>query len=349
MSNNPSKKFILILPLEESGLFSLFFLVLGYLYLCKKKLRIPLVYFNKKCLYWSPRGFNGSRNVWEYYFKPVSEYGIKDFFSEELETLEGLSVSDFKRINRFSNIYITNKYPKVVPWISPYAVEKKRKFINSLINKHIEIKKNILDKAEIFYEKNIKGFKVVAVHFRGKEKYRGKRADTPEITCSQDYISEIEAYLKRVPDAKFFVATDSEEFLRKLKSMYSDIIIFQDVQRLSENEEISGLHFNEKYQGPKLGEEVLVDALLMSKCDFFIHGTSNVSSFVLFINLALKHINIEADKVDRLGASHFIFYKKEFENYINRNVGKIGIFMKRASPSLYKILKHYFPDKKYKQ
>ena len=97
--NTDQKNKYLIILSANVGFFSLFFHVLGWLPSCREKKMIPVVYFNRTCLYWSEKGYRGSRNVWEYYLEPLSAVSIKDIFDIGLESLEKFGVSDFKKIN----------------------------------------------------------------------------------------------------------------------------------------------------------------------------------------------------------------------------------------------------------
>jgi Flp pilus assembly secretin CpaC len=53
-----------------------------------------------------------------------------------------------------------------------------------------------------------------------------------------------------------------------------------------------GLHNNSDLNRALLGEEVIIEAMLLSKCNFLIHGPSNVTTAVLVLNPYLKHVNI---------------------------------------------------------
>jgi hypothetical protein len=57
----------MIIFARRVGLFSLFLQVVGQTYLCRRRGILPVVYFNGFSRYWSDRGHNGARNVWEYY------------------------------------------------------------------------------------------------------------------------------------------------------------------------------------------------------------------------------------------------------------------------------------------
>jgi len=43
---------------------------------------------------------------------------------------------------------------------------------------------------------------------------------------------------------------------------------------------------------PKIGEECLIDALILSRCNILVHGNSNVSNFILCYNKKIKNIEV---------------------------------------------------------
>lgn len=292
-------KTLVILP-RYAGFFSLVFQVLGSVYLAQKKGIKCVVYFNKHCPYWSQNGYNDSRNVWEYYFEPLSDISINDLFSQDSSILEEYSLNDFLNIPS-SDVIVSNEYPPVVEWFSPLKIEAQRPFVHSLFEKYVRPKSHIINKVNDFFDKNFKGKMLLGIHYRGKEKINGHGSHPDYVIpdrahdLSESYLNEISLFKKRYPDSRIFVATDSASFLKSVCELYGDDVVYQDAFRLSESEECIGIHHSShvKTEGAKFGEEVLMDALLLSKSNFFIHGISNVSSAVLHMNPTLMHTDVE--------------------------------------------------------
>ena len=109
------------------------------------------------------------------------------------------------------------------------------------------------------------------------------------------YLRQMKRYLDKHPKARVFVATDSVQFLEEAKAAFGDAVCALEATRLETADEIKGLHFSDhaKSKGALLGEEVLLDALILAKANFFIHGISSVSNAALFLNPRMKHIDIE--------------------------------------------------------
>ena len=69
-----------------------------------------------------------------------------------------------------------------------------------------------------------------------------------------------------------------------MKAIYKDKIISRDCSRFH-----GDILKDVNYQGYNIGKEVLMDGLALSKCHYFIGGSSNVSHAVLIINPNIQH------------------------------------------------------------
>ena len=336
--NMNEKEFVVILSRNAPvGFFSLFNQVLGWLWICDQENKVPLAYFNDNCSYWEDGGWNNSRNAWEFYFKPLSNYAITDVIHSDLNTLEGARAADFctslptKETRNHSenignkiligrNITVTSLYKRDVSPNPFYVDEQKRGRYHSLINKYIEVQDNIHDEIDSFFENNFKGNRVIGVHVRGAE-----HNDEITVYCKKGalsidhYIREINKYLKTFPAAKIFIASDNEKSVEALKSEYGDKLMFFDSLRLQESDDtlVSGVHHpNSKYGGAARGKEVLIECLLLARCDYFIHGKSNVSNAATFFNPTLDHVDIYQAYAFKARILYFIHFVETSRCYL---------------------------------
>jgi hypothetical protein len=129
------------------------------------------------------------------------------------------------------------------------------------------------------------------------------------------YFLHMRRYRKRHPDAGIFIATDSQDFLEQATAEFGSAVFSREAVRLPKTIEAVGLHFSElaKVNGPRLAEDVLLDALLLSQTDYFIHGISNVSNAVLFFNPRLKQFDVEL----RYGRIH-VYLRREAYRWMFR-------------------------------
>ena len=136
---------------------------------------------------------------------------------------------------------------------------------------------------------------ILGVHLRGTDK--GKYLSTAgsgRPIGPTEYEPYVTAFLKaHGPSAKVFVATDSPSYLDEVKRKWpADKLIYRsEVLRHESNVAFVGGKGGGKRNGGaaaigsgnyRKGEEVLLDALLLSKCDFLLHSASGVAEFAIY-------------------------------------------------------------------
>jgi hypothetical protein len=249
-----------IIGVREFGFFSNFFLVLAHLNWCLKHKKKPVAYWDAKFPYYQPNGYNGSTNCWEYYFKPLSkeQYQPGDIIN--------------RNYNAPDRSYII--------WWDYDKMLKYRTVFNTMIKKFIHIKKPILKKVDSFYEGYIKGKKTIGMHIRGTDKHT--EATPVSIT---KFINQAKNYPK---EYQFFIATDEYAILDRIKKELKDYtVIHYNAYRSDDSQPI---HYKNIPNKAILGEEILIETLLLSQCDIFIHAHSNVALAALYFNPKLEHV-----------------------------------------------------------
>jgi hypothetical protein len=326
---------------RKVGFFALFFQVLGHIYQAEQEGIIPLVFFGGNCLYWSDHGYGGFQdNAWEYYFEPVSTLTIEDIFEEPLERLKYASIYEYSRANIThnppehytgtlkgsiavpTNVTVTNCWAAFDPGQQEIH-EDRRAIFHDLIHRYIHIRPRITRKIEDFYQQNFKNFTVLGVHMRGTERsqevmgwYRKPHLD------ENIYMREVDRFLKQHPKAKIFLATDTKTTVEKFRERYPDRLLTYNAQRADEG---NSPHL--QFGGAELGEQVLIESILLSKTCFLIHGISNVAFASLCFNPTLSHLNVYS----KYGKSKAI--KIHLRQKLNTIAGKIKrrlIFLKKS-------------------
>ena len=162
------------------------------------------------------------------------------------------------------------------------------------IYKHyIKYDKRILDMFDNFYDKNMKGFKILAIHVRGtdiKESYNNIEFKKMNIHKKglDDYFKCVDLYINNYD--KILICTDEQKILDSFINRYKSKVIYYDSIRSTDG---SPIHLNNNNDKFKAGQDVVVESLLMSKCSFFIHGFSNVAAAVKIYNIDLETKNID--------------------------------------------------------
>lgn len=239
-----------------AGFCSSFIAVLNHLAWCQDNNKIPVVNW-RNAFFYQENGFNESKNPWEYYFEPIS---ILKYESEEF-------------IN--NNFYVGRKI-----YFSGRSIDQaSRAKAHSLIKNFIKIKPIVQQKIDLFYDSFMKGKKTIGIHLRGTD----KKFEEPQVPVEK--IIEV-ANSFADGNTQFFIASDDIRLFDKAKEMLKGNVIYTDAFRLSTDK----YYWMKTYYTPKICEEVLIDVLLLSKCDKLIHTFSSVSTTVLFFNQMLDAI-----------------------------------------------------------
>ena len=198
-------------------------------------------------------------NMWEYYFYPVRNDVKKKYF-----------------------LFFTKR-----PFRTLGEDKKQLVLFNEIITDRIRVKEYILNKVEKFWKENLAGKKVIAVHYRGTDIYRPKQKDFKKAKVEECF-DEIDALLAEGYEA-IFLATDEESILEKFKDRYGSILFYSDIKRSHDGQ---ALHLS----GPNRrepGETAMIDVLLLSKCDFFLYGDTNLSVVARMFNPNMNAKNMD--------------------------------------------------------
>ena len=254
-----------IIGTRDCGVFSNFIGVLNHLDWCLKHDRTPVVYWGKKSTYYVDQGHNGSTNVWKYYFEQVSHKGYQ--FGDKID--HSYSAPDK------SIIWKTGK---------PLPDEKRRKEIyEQLIRPFIKINPLVRKKIEQFYSKKMTEKHIVGVHLRGTD----KSSEVAQVSPLR--ILKI-AQEQATPESQFFVATDDNRLLETAKKVLQGKVIYYDSYRSD-----SGKPIHKKYNKALIGEEVVIEVMLLARCDVLVHTDSNVSISSLLLNPNLESIFLSVE------------------------------------------------------
>mgnify|MGYP003675723531 CR=1 FL=1 len=206
------------------------------------------------------------RNVFDYFFEqPFVKELVGDH--EIIGIEEGLNLlDDFFRYS----IYSFN--PSV------------RTLASRLLKKYIRIKPQILKKVDDFCLR-LKGENVLGVHIRSTDQYTdGHFAGQP--LCLERYLELIDQAIFQNGYTKIFAASDSEEIIDLLGDNFRNLLTYDCIR----SPDHRAIHLNEEMKGYRIGEDVLVESQILSRCQYFIASPSNVSSMVTFWNCRLPFL-----------------------------------------------------------
>jgi len=209
---------------------------------------------------------NANDNMWEYYFEPVN--------------------NDKKKKYRL--------LLKIRPLRNPFLSEDKflRSIFCEILTDRIVIKKNILLKAKNYAETNFAGKKILGVHYRGTD--IGVTIDNWSHFLAKAPIEKYFESIEKIFDGYdlIFLATDDTAAFNKFRDKCGTKLLFYSTIR-----NVGRVSIHHNTSTPRLaGEEAIIDAILLSKCDYFLHGHSNLATFTRLLNPNLPAKNLDLKK-----------------------------------------------------
>ena len=255
------KKFILDSGNEaEAEVRGIFSFVLQYLAFQKNfyENHNTLVYFDmiNKTSYFD-ESIKYTKNVWEYYFKNEIEC------KPEIES----SSVFWTGIGNFYG-YSCDLNDKHI-----------RKESDKIIKEKLILKDDIKKEIDLYYNQNIKRNKVLGVHKRGTD--IGMHHDKKKLS---EYFSYIDTIVNDYD--LIFLSTDERSVVDEFRKRYDNVINYS-YKTLSSSDKIPSFTLD-KENGYQKGKDAIIDAYILSKCDFLLKTNSNLSNFSLLCNENLK-------------------------------------------------------------
>jgi len=292
-NKNRNKIFYIIRRSPGAGLFSNFIFVLNHLKIAISCKYIPIVDMkNFPTIYNEFKKINNTNNSWNYYFNNKIKVKLTHIYKNHRYILTS---------NKFSKSFTHN-----------IDNDKYRNYFN----KYFTIKKKYLNFTDLFAKKNFLK-KTLAVHLRGTS-YKNS-ANHPFPTTDDQTINLIEKILIENNYSKIFLCTEDLNYLNVIKKKFKDKVIFlKNVYRSYHDDAFK--KYPKNLHRFKLGEDILIESLLISKCDGFVYTNTNVSEFVKFLDKK-KKINYFLIQNDFNSANAYIakwlwYYKNIFPQFL---------------------------------
>ncbi len=237
--------------------------VLNHLFHCEQTQQIPVVFWGKNSPYYTSEGLNGSKNSWEYYFEPVSHLRY-----EKDDPINYYCLADTS--GSFAYYKLS---------------QEKRDLAHSLIQKYIKPNAVVRSKVDRFYKTYLENKKTIGIHIRGTD----KKTEEEPVSASR----MVRVALKYADEnTQFLIATDEQKILNELIALLAGrTVVYYNCTRSQDGNPLHDTsHGRSRSQIAQNGEDVVVEMLLLSKCDIFLHTFSNVSAIPLYFNPSLEHV-----------------------------------------------------------
>lgn len=223
------------------------------------------VYFGKECCYFDYDILNEQNidNVWDYYF----EQPHTNIFPNRNEILSEVGLL-FDEFSEFRDVFL-----------DPEVYKIRRIEYANIIKSNVRLLPHVKEKIDSFYNSNFFGKKVLGLHCRG--------TDHPDKKPMEYYLEEINSVIKDYDI--LFVTSDEQSRVDYIKNIFKEkVITYPTFRSLNDGP----LHYANNYNYNKyfIGEEVLIEAYLLSKSDYLLCCTgSNVNFFIRCLNPNLNY------------------------------------------------------------
>ncbi len=161
-----------------------------------------------------------------------------------------------------------------------------------IVKKYIHIKPHIQKKIDAFVAQFFLDNYIIGIHYRGTDKSK----EAPRITYATVF-KEIEKHIPQKKPYSLFIATDEIDFLEQARKKHPNRVVAIEARRSDRNG--LGGHFLNKNNYTQ-GEEALIDACLLAKCDLLIRTSSNLSLWSTYFNPDLPVILLNSRYMDTL-------------------------------------------------
>jgi len=255
-SKNNNKVFYVIKRTPGAGLFSNVIFVLNHLLIARKHNFVPIIDMqNFPTIYSENNRINNTKNSWEYYFEKITKYDLNEVYESKNVIITG------NRFYRSMTHEINSKHFKDV-------------------KKYIKVKKIHTDFANKYFNKYLKNKKILGVHYRGTS-YKSS-ASHPFPPTKEQIINKVEELIKKKNFDAIFLCTEEKRYLELFRKKFNEKLFY--IESFRSNLDNAFKLYPRKNHRYKLGKEILIETLILSKCNTFLHIDTNVSLFVKFFS-----------------------------------------------------------------
>ena len=259
---NPDKFFYVIWRDNiGSGFFANLNTFLRHLEFAKKINFIPVIDCeNFPTIYNTKNPINNSKNSWQYYFHQPSPYSLEEVYQSK-------------------NVFFSSGFDINIEASIENCSDKKLRSKKQIFLEDVKLQDNVkqeLAKYDQYFNNNKK---ILGVHIRGKD------MNTTQLHPFGPTMEQIFRYtdemLSKYKIDKIFLACEDLNCFEMFLKKYRDKTFFIDVFRLKKYNSFNiNPRENHRYL---LGLEVLVEAILLSKCSHFLRGPGNIADFAMVI------------------------------------------------------------------
>lgn len=264
------KNYVIIPGTRMAGLFSYVLQAIQNLTVVDGTENKLFIKYNENMLYLDPRV---GGNVWDYYFHQPFQFTKEEIINHPKEQA----------------IFIENE--KAVPiGVTSRPTPEMIDIGKAITKKYIKVKPHVLEKVDGFINEAFGDKKYFAIHKRGTDHARD--SGNPLLSL-EEYTAQADKFFDNYEFG--LLCTDEDSTVKAFKERYGEKIkVYDDMIRC---DNIQGVHYTVGRNNPyKMGEDVIIDSLLMAKSDHLIRTVSNVTVFsVLYGDSKVTEMDLHLD------------------------------------------------------
>lgn len=264
----------------------------------------PVIYLHQRSyMFGGPNPYfdaeHGS-NVWDYYYEPVGVSGDEVQALIQAERVYTLSTaSELMRLYRweprswFMNPYgyyrsVENRADG--PYPADWWQQERDKARAFLDDGTVRFKASLMRQVDRFHDAKFPEH-TLGLQLRGSDKFDfGVGPNLSRKVVPEEYFPYIDRYLAEHPDCGgIFVATDQRQWLKDMEKAYPGKIISYSEKSLSDTDDN---RFHDADEKAARGIEVLVDLLLLSRCQYIIKCHAAVGEMAATLNRDVDFIDL---------------------------------------------------------
>jgi hypothetical protein len=207
--------------------------------------------------------------LWQRFFEPLE---FPDAPSAERSTHEYADLS-------MTGLHAYRMYKRGSGWRSAYG----RAFAG-----HVRVREELRRRVDELWRDGAVGARSIGVHYRHPEHSHECPRQIPSLDV---FIARTERLVARSKGASVVLATDVREGVDGFRAAFGERLLVQPGVARSP---VDGTQY--EWELPPcvaLGEQALIDALLLARCEVLLHSTSNIATAVGYMNPELRMIHCE--------------------------------------------------------
>ena len=336
--NSETLQKVLLIPCNAAGMGSILRAAISGLIFAELTGRTPLIYWHQNCNYISAEA-SPLHNAFHDYYQRTCPFSLGDAFKQSsstfpqgtrLENLHDLlnelhhtlgdNEAHFQNIcskeAKQADLLVAPTYISIQQILEFIPAEHKfHKMDEEALSqwaarKFLTVNKRITDQVNDFWAQHFAdNVPVVTVHIRVGDKYR--ESILPSFSR---YKREVDAFLRKRPDSKIYLASDSSHAVDFFQKHYTDRVVTSPALRSSGRK---GVH-KTGADGLQVGNEIIFDVECLSRGDHFIgFDESNVYYWVQHLtnagmNQSFSHVSV------RSGWKEICLNRQSFKRAVKR-------------------------------